>query len=286
MAGHTTKIENIFNRLDQKTMKWSSYFQVYQDLIHPFAGSKITLVEVGVLNGGSLFMWREFLGKDARIIGVDNNPNAKKMERHGFEIFIGDQSSTDFWDQFFADVGSIDVLVDDGGHTNKQQIVTNEACLAHINDGGMIITEDTHASYMRSFGNPSKYNFVNYAKHIADCIQTRNPHVRQRSGNTFADKVYAVTFYESIVCLRIDRRRCAASKIVEAGFEHIEAQDFRHQDHLSIPSRIVEAIAAKVPNAGLRRRIRDVQARINGKLLQLQLILENLSMRDRFGSSR
>ena len=84
-------------------------------------------------------MWREFFGKDARIIGVDNNPNAKKLEEHGFEIHIGDQGSSDFWQRVFKSVGSIDVLIDDGGHTNEQQIVTVSSSLEHINPGGKII---------------------------------------------------------------------------------------------------------------------------------------------------
>ena len=46
-------------------------------------------------------MWRDWLGKDARIIGIDLDPNAKKLEKYGFEIFIGDQASTDFLGKFF-----------------------------------------------------------------------------------------------------------------------------------------------------------------------------------------
>ncbi|NBP54584.1 MAG: class I SAM-dependent methyltransferase, partial [Actinobacteria bacterium] len=31
-------------------------------------------------------MWREFLGPNARIIGIDLNPLAKRWESEGFEI--------------------------------------------------------------------------------------------------------------------------------------------------------------------------------------------------------
>ena len=60
-------VEEIFRGLSQKTMKWSSYFPVYQSLVAPFAGKAVTIVEIGVLNGGSLVMWRELLGPDALI---------------------------------------------------------------------------------------------------------------------------------------------------------------------------------------------------------------------------
>ena len=69
-------------------------------------------------------MWRHFLGKKAKVIGIEMNPDSKKLENFGFEIFIGDQSSEKFWKKFFKKVGKIDILIDDGGHTNLQQITT------------------------------------------------------------------------------------------------------------------------------------------------------------------
>ena len=65
-------------------------------------------------------MWREFFGKDARIIGIDLNPKAKQFEKYGFEIFIGDQSSKKFWSNFYNEVGNIDILLDDGSYTYEQ----------------------------------------------------------------------------------------------------------------------------------------------------------------------
>jgi hypothetical protein len=46
--------------------------------------------------GGSLFMWIEFFGKEARIIGVNLNEDALRFKNYGFEIFIGNQSSKAF----------------------------------------------------------------------------------------------------------------------------------------------------------------------------------------------
>ena len=61
-----------------------------------------TLVEVGVLNGGSLFMWRKYFGENVRIIGIDLNPAAKHFDKYGFEIFIGDQADPKFWRSFIV----------------------------------------------------------------------------------------------------------------------------------------------------------------------------------------
>ena len=46
-------------------------------------------------------MWKNFLGKKSKIIGVDENPKCKYFEKYGFTIEIGDQASEIFWDKFY-----------------------------------------------------------------------------------------------------------------------------------------------------------------------------------------
>ena len=58
--------------------------------------------------------------------------------------------------------GKIDILIDDGGHTNEQQIVTFLNTVENIKEDGLVIIEDTHTSYLEEFGNPSKYSFINF----------------------------------------------------------------------------------------------------------------------------
>ena len=160
-----------------ESTKHSSYFQVYEELLLKYRNKKITFVEIGVLIGASLFMWRNYFGSEARIIGIEFNPDAKKWENDGLEIHIGSQSDPEFWDNFFASVGDVDIVLDDGGHTNQQQIITAFKCIPHIKNEGMLITEDTHASYFKQFGNPSKYSFMNYSKNLIDSINSRFPGV-------------------------------------------------------------------------------------------------------------
>lgn len=62
----------------EPSFKHTTYFPAYDALLSKFRGKPITFVEIGVLNGGSLFMWRNFFGPAARIIGVDLNPGAKQ----------------------------------------------------------------------------------------------------------------------------------------------------------------------------------------------------------------
>ena len=181
------------------------------------------------MNGGSLFMWRDFFGSSARIIGVDFNPAAKKWVDSGFEIYIGNQADQNFWKDFFAEVGCIDVLLDDGGHTNSQQIITVHSAVPHIRDGGIIVVEDVHTSFMEYFGNPSRYSFINYAKRIIDRVNGRFPEISNLYNN-YSNSIYAVHFYESIVCFSIDARKCQMSEPTTNNGLTSHAEDFRHAD--------------------------------------------------------
>jgi hypothetical protein len=224
-------IYRCYKRSKYLSLKHSSYFHVYEELLAKYRGKEITFVEVGVLNGGSLFMWREYFGPAARIIGIDVNPDAKKWEKDNFEIFLGSQSDEKFWDQLFSAVGDVDVVLDDGGHTNEQQIITAERCIPHIKDGGMLIVEDTHTSYLTNFGNPSKYSFISYVKTLIDGINSRFPAVKV-SDTSLNKAVSSVGIYESIVCFQVDRTKCFVSSPTSNMGISSNAGDFR--DHGSV----------------------------------------------------
>ncbi len=218
------------------SIKHANYFAIYDELLTRYRGRPVTFVEIGVLNGGSLHLWRQFLGNDARIIGVDLNPAAQRWTADGFEIVIGDQGDPAFWAQFFANVGPVDVVLDDGGHTNRQQVMTTLACLPHVRDGGMLIVEDVHASYLPEFGNPSRYSFMRFVAHVADVLNTRFPGVAapaSATGRMLRDTVYAMVCYESIVSFRVDRARCVINAPATNGAQSFEAADYRLKDERS-----------------------------------------------------
>ena len=223
------KTKNSFIKSKYLSNKHLNYFDVYDDLFKDYIDKEIIFVEVGVLNGGSLFMWRDYFGSKARIIGIDLNPAAKKFENDGFEIFIGDQEKPEFWNDFFKQVGMIDILLDDGGHTNNQQIITTLNSINNIKDEGLLIIEDTHASYMKEFGNPSDSSFINFAKKNIDYINYRYPKIGEVK-EIFYKNVFSIFFYESIVCYKINRMFCKKNIPVKNQGENLKHKDFRYGD--------------------------------------------------------
>ena len=226
------KLFQIYRNLKRVSLKSDTYFQAYEEMFEKYVGKKITFVEVGVLQGGSLFMWREYFGKDARIIGIDLHPNAKELEKHGFEIFIGSQSDKNFWKDFYSKVGKIDILLDDGGHVNDQQIITLGESINNINDNGLIVTEDVHTSYFKKFGNPSKHSFINYSKYLVDVVNSRFPETKIKKNNDFRNKIHSISFYESIVALKINSKKSLESTVLRNNeSESIKVADLRYSDY-------------------------------------------------------
>ena len=180
MENHQKNLQDLlesFNASPEPTLKATNYFEIYSDLFGYLRGTNCTFIEVGVFNGGSLFMWRDWLGKDARIIGVDLNPAALKWKEYGFEIHIGDQGDPLFWQDLYEKTGRFDVLLDDGGHQTFQQIVTLNEGLKACKNRSLIVIEDTIASHMIDFKSHQDINFQDYSKTATEAVLARSANI-------------------------------------------------------------------------------------------------------------
>lgn len=243
------KIITCFKSSPKYTIKWSNYFEIYENIFHKFINKKIIFVEVGIGNGGSLFMWRKFFGPKAKIIGIELNPDAKELEKYGFEIFIGDQADVNFWKSFYKKIGKIDILLDDGGHKNIQQITTLMESIKFIKDGGKIIVEDTHTSYMKKkgFKNPSNYSFIHFCNYLIENIHRRNP-MTSKKPNYYSKRIKQINFYDSIVEIDISEKRNLNISDLKENNKKLRYYftDFRHKGNFIITLKKFEKIFGKL----------------------------------------
>jgi len=220
-------LKKLFFQSPYLSTKFSSYFDTYDKIFSRYINKKITFVEVGILNGGSLFMWRKYFGKKARIIGIDNNPSAKFLEKYGFEIFIGDQSNINFWNKFKKKVGPVDILLDDGGHKNYQQATTLFCFINNIKDKGLLVIEDTHASYLESFGNPSKLSFINLTYHLVNLLNFRSGVLKEKNNYGLKLPISEIRYFESMVAFEVNRRLTNTSYKLNNNGINLGMKDFR-----------------------------------------------------------
>jgi SAM-dependent methyltransferase len=182
--------------------KWMHYFEAYHRHFERFRGKRPTIVEVGVFHGGSLQMWKHYFGEGTRIIGIDINPRVKTLEEAGVEIIIGDQSDRNFWRRITNQLGSVDIFIDDGGHTMAQQLITFEEMFLKIAPNGVYLCEDLHTSYWREYGGGyrSPFSFVEYSKNLIDQLHawhSRDPHSFSISPVT--QTANSLHFYDSML---------------------------------------------------------------------------------------
>jgi hypothetical protein len=127
--------------------KWRHYFDIYQRHFNRFVGREVHVLEIGIYSGGSLLMWKEYFGENAKIYGVDIHESCRAFEDERTKVFIGDQADRSFWADVKKTAPFIDIVIDDGGHLPEQQLVTLEELLPHVRPGGVYFCEDIHHNF-------------------------------------------------------------------------------------------------------------------------------------------
>ncbi len=182
--------------------KWKHYFDIYDRHFSRFRGRDVHVVEFGVSQGGSLQMWKHYFGPNSKIFGIDKHPDCKKLEEEQIEIFIGDQEDRRFLKTLAEKIPRIDILIDDGGHTMKQQRNTFEELFSYIDENGVYLCEDLHTSYWPKYGGGYKKRgtFIEYSKNFIDYINAwHSTKTNRLSVTEFTRTVHSLHYYDSVL---------------------------------------------------------------------------------------
>jgi 23S rRNA U2552 (ribose-2'-O)-methylase RlmE/FtsJ len=203
------ELEFYFNNNEGRLIqKWKHYFNIYEKHFEKFKNKEVIILEIGVSDGGSLQMWKKYFGEKAKIYGIDINPKCKQLEEKNIEIFIGSQSDRNFLRKIKTKIPKIDILIDDGGHTMKQQITAFEELFEYIKSDGVYLCEDTHTSYWLKFGGGYKRRgtFIEYSKHFIDAINAYHSEQKSFKVNSFTKTVNSIHYYDSILVIEKEQR--------------------------------------------------------------------------------
>jgi SAM-dependent methyltransferase len=189
------------NNTGKKITKWTHYFWVYEKHFAPLRDKEFQMLEIGVLNGGSLEMWRNYFPK-AKIVGIDINPDCMNHEQIDKDIHvrIGDQSDPKFLQSLIDEFGEFDLILDDGSHHVNHVNKTFQYMYSKLKEDGIYFIEDTHAAYWSSHGGNINANesINNVAKNMIDLINA--DHTRgQKKPNHFTQTIKCMTVYDSII---------------------------------------------------------------------------------------
>lgn len=126
-----------------------NFTEVYHKKLKHLKNKKLNILEIGILEGASAKMWRDYFTK-SKIYCCDNNPEYVRGVLWEDRIFpfLLDQSSKLNILESINDIKckEYDIIIDDGSHNVKHQQQTFGLLFQYLKKGGIYIIEDLHTS--------------------------------------------------------------------------------------------------------------------------------------------
>ena len=184
--------------------KFAHYFPIYDRELWDMKNKSLTVLEIGVSQGGSLQMWERFFGPHSTIIGIDINERHKKHESKRIHIRIGSQSDKKFLNEIINEFGAPDVIIDDGSHMMKDITESFRYLYPKLSKNGVYIVEDLYTAYRKQFGggvdNPN--SFINISKDFVDQLYARDIKGTELIPDFITYNTLSINFYNGIIVFR------------------------------------------------------------------------------------
>lgn len=180
--------------------KWKHYFTAYENHFARFVGRPVLVLEIGVFKGGSLQMWKNYLGPHAQIVGIDIDPSCKEFEEDQIHVRIGDQSDEIFLQSVINEFGTPDIIIDDGSHVMRHVLSSFNFLYPQLSPTGVYFVEDMHTAYWEEYegGLKTPLSFIEKSKALIDELNadwTRG----ELTPTEFTRSTISMHFYDSCV---------------------------------------------------------------------------------------
>ncbi len=182
------------------------YTEHYDDVFSQFKNPRI--LEIGVANYNSIQMYLDYF-ENPYIVGMDIF-DKQHLVNDKWKFIQGDQSQISDLKKCIDGEDLFDIIIDDGGHSMKQQQITFGFLIDYVKPGGYYILEDLHTSLRNEFIesdcqytslemlrkiNNQESNFSNYInieqqKHILTKIQSID--IIAKDENDYYDSVTSI----------------------------------------------------------------------------------------------
>jgi hypothetical protein len=174
--------------------KWKSYFEVYERILGKLKNNSISLLEIGVQNGGSLEIWADYFKNAKILVGCDINPKVLDLKFNDNRIkVIGESASNSSAISKINNlsVEGYDVIIDDGSHRSADSIMNFISYFDLLKPGGTFIIEDMHCAYWPEYGGGyfNELSISNFMKKLLDLLNIE--HCR---GDFDAEKLFQTYF--------------------------------------------------------------------------------------------
>ena len=204
--------------------KWTHYFSVYEAVFGPRRADPLRILEIGVLAGASLQLWRRyFTHPESIIVSIDIMPSCSDFDSpsDGIHVRIGSQTDAAFLRRVIQEFGPFDLIVDDGSHHSSHIIASfNHLYSDGLKDSGIYFVEDLHANYWLPWRD-SRRSFLDVCKELIEhmhahygCAPPAAFMINQASDQPMASldvprvttMIKEIRFFDSIVAIYKTRR--------------------------------------------------------------------------------
>lgn len=131
------------------------------------------VLEIGVYNGCSL-KYLSYKFPNAKIYGIDIIDKTQ-YNTEQIKTFIANQEDRDqLIDLINKTNVEFDIIIDDGGHTMKQQQISFGVLFKYLKQGGLYILEDLHTSRLEQFGTINEGDLITSLDMLYNLKYTKN----------------------------------------------------------------------------------------------------------------
>ena len=130
---------------DTSKVDLHNYIPTYENLFKDFKNKHIDFLEIGIYNGGSLKLWRDYF-THANITGIDivYTETAKNtLANTNVNVYLSDSTDSNS-DVLITKIQNtdFDIIIDDGCHSFESQYKTLQNYWKKLKNGGIYIIED------------------------------------------------------------------------------------------------------------------------------------------------
>jgi len=137
-------LEELSQRYSTDKSHHAHYLENYEAWLSPLRDSPISLLELGIRDGGSLQVWRDYFPK-GQIAGLDILPTSVDDASGRIHVFQGEQQDKNVLDEIAQSVApdGFDVIIDDCSHIARFTRQSFQHLFEHrLKPGGFYIIED------------------------------------------------------------------------------------------------------------------------------------------------
>ncbi|WP_152278861.1 class I SAM-dependent methyltransferase [Methylorubrum populi] len=173
----------------------------YERHLARYVNTPMTLLQLGIREGGALQMWKKWLGPNARIVGIDGDPGCARHADEQIIVRTGNGSEAKFLREVVAELGSIDVVIDDGSHQMIDMIASFDFLYERISPNGVYLIQAAHTAYLPSYGGGLNESgtIIQRFKDLLDELHANHVHNNALRPTSFTKSTLSMTAYESIL---------------------------------------------------------------------------------------